>query len=150
MTNAWVVRAVTAADLTTARAALALFRRAFEEADGEAPSDEHLAAWLATPTQLLRVVVDAQGAVLGAASAFVLSLPRTPVPEVYLYDLAVDEAHRRQGIATALIQDLRRHAGACGAACVYVQADAEDDAALALYARLGHQTAVYHFQFQPV
>ncbi|MBL4858350.1 MAG: GNAT family N-acetyltransferase [Erythrobacter sp.] len=69
--------------------------------------------------------------------------------EFYIYDLAVDELHRRQGVATKLIEvlgDIARHAGAWA---VYVQADPVDGPAVALYTKLGKREDVYHFDILP-
>ena len=65
--------------------------------------------------------------------------------ELYIYDLAVDEAHRRPGVATALIRALQAHARQCGAWVVYVQAEYEDPPAIALYQKLGTREEVLHF-----
>jgi aminoglycoside 3-N-acetyltransferase I len=64
---------------------------------------------------------------------------------LYIYDLAVDERHRRQGIATALIEHLRVIAAQRGAWVVFVQADPGDAAAIALYEKLGTREEVLHF-----
>lgn len=53
--------------------------------------------------------------------------------EFYIHDLAVAAAHRRQGIATGLIQELRNIAAARGAYVIFVQADIGDDPAIELY-----------------
>jgi aminoglycoside 3-N-acetyltransferase I len=65
--------------------------------------------------------------------------------EIYIYDLAVDEAHRRQGIATGLIEHLCVIAAERGAWVVYVQADHGDGPAIALYEKLGVREDVLHF-----
>lgn len=83
--------------------------------------------------------------VVGALVAYELPKFEQARSEVYLYDLAVDEAHRRQGIATALIRQLRRIAAARGAWVVFVQADYGDDPAVALYTKLGTREDVMHF-----
>jgi ribosomal protein S18 acetylase RimI-like enzyme len=69
--------------------------------------------------------------------------------EIYIYDLAVAEAHRRRGIATALIGETQRIAAARGAYVIFVQADRGDDAAIALYSRLGQREDVLHFDIAP-
>jgi aminoglycoside 3-N-acetyltransferase I len=57
--------------------------------------------------------------------------------------------HRRgasaRGIATALIGELKRVVAARGVYVVFVQADAGDDAAIALYSKLGVREDVHHF-----
>nr|AAP04015.1 unknown [Cloning vector pDXM32] len=64
---------------------------------------------------------------------------------IYIYDLAVSGEHRRQGIATALINLLKHEANALGAYVIYVQADYGDDPAVALYTKLGIREEVMHF-----
>jgi len=63
------------------------------------------------------------------------------------YDLAVSAAHRREGIATALIEALKGVAARRGAYVIYVQADTgvEDEPAIALYNKLGVREEVLHF-----
>lgn len=66
-------------------------------------------------------------------------------PEANIYDLAVSKTYRRQGIAIALINELGRIGAAHGAYVIFVQADYGDDAAIALYTRLGSREDVLHF-----
>lgn len=65
------------------------------------------------------------------------------------FDISGDKvfpvAHRRQGIATALIQKLKEVAAACGAYVIFVQADIDDDPAIKLYTKLGDREDVLHF-----
>jgi aminoglycoside 3-N-acetyltransferase I len=65
--------------------------------------------------------------------------------EFYIYDLAVREESRCRGVATALIEEMRRIAAANAAEVVFVQADHGDDAAIALYSKLGRREEVLHF-----
>lgn len=65
--------------------------------------------------------------------------------EFYIHDLAVAAAHRRQGIATGLIQELRNIAAARGAYVIFVQADIGDDPAIELYNTLGLREDLLHF-----
>ena len=69
--------------------------------------------------------------------------------EVYIYDLAVDEHRRRQGVATALIAELRKVAGDLGAYGIFVQADRDDEPAIALYTKQGVREDVLHFDIEP-
>ena len=69
--------------------------------------------------------------------------------EIYIYDLAVAEAARRRGIATAVIQRLREIAVLRGAWVIYVQADYGDEPAIALYTKLGSREDVMHFDIAP-
>ena len=83
--------------------------------------------------------------VVGGLAAYELAKFEQPRSEIYIYDLAVDEAHRRLGIATALIVELKKIARARGAYVIYVQADHGDDPAIALYTKLGVREDVLHF-----
>jgi len=85
--------------------------------------------------------------VIGGLAAYELRKFEQERSEVYLYDLAVAAEHRRQGVATALIEALRRIAADRRAYVIFVQADTgpEDAAAIALYDKLGTREQVLHF-----
>ena len=84
--------------------------------DRAQPDDAYLARLLGSETFIaLAAVVD--GAVVGGIAAYVLDKFEQARREVYLYDLAVAEAHRRRGIATALIAELRRVAAGARRVC---------------------------------
>lgn len=85
--------------------------------------------------------------VVGGIAAYELKKFERERSEIYIYDLAVAAGHRREGIATALISELRRIAAARGAHVIFVQADTgdEDKSAVALYTKLGLREDVLHF-----
>jgi len=83
--------------------------------------------------------------VVGGLAAYELRKFEQERSEIYIYDLAVAESHRRRGIATALIHELRRIAAVRGAYVIFVQADLGDDPAIALYTKLGIREDVLHF-----
>jgi aminoglycoside 3-N-acetyltransferase I len=85
------------------------------------------------------------GEVVGGIAAYELRKFEQERSEIYIYDLAVAAAHRRRGMATALIEALRQIAAARGAYVIFVQADLGDDAAIALYTKLGTREDVLHF-----
>ena len=85
------------------------------------------------------------GEVVGGIAAYELYKFEQERSEIYIYDLAVAAAHRREGIATALIQDLRKIASVRGAYVIFVQADLGDAPAIALYTKLGTREDVLHF-----
>jgi aminoglycoside 3-N-acetyltransferase I len=68
--------------------------------------------------------------------------------EIYIYDLAVAAAHRREGIATALIDELKKIAVARGSYVIFVQADRGDAPAIALYTRFGTSKDVLAFDIE--
>jgi ribosomal protein S18 acetylase RimI-like enzyme len=57
--------------------------------------------------------------------------------EMFLYELAVDEAHRRQGIGTALVEALRDLARERGCYGMWVLTDDDNAAAGATYRKAG-------------
>ena len=65
--------------------------------------------------------------VVGGLAAYELEKFEQDRREIYIYDLAVAEEHRRRGIATTLIRELQRVARDRKAYVIYVQADREDD-----------------------
>lgn len=84
--------------------------------------------------------------VVGGLAAYELKKFEQPRSEIYVYDLAVDEAHRREGIATALLKTIRHLAAERGAYQVFIQADVRDGPAVALYETLGERLDVVHFE----
>jgi aminoglycoside 3-N-acetyltransferase I len=131
-------------------ALLDVFAEAFEDPEHYSSARPGLDWWrrLLAGDGFIALVALVEGRVVGGLAAYVLPKYEAAQHEVYLYDLAVAEAHRRCGIATALIHELCAIAGRIGAASVYVQADAEDDGAVALYRRLGREAEVLHFDFE--
>jgi aminoglycoside 3-N-acetyltransferase I len=89
-----------------------------------------------------------EGEVTGGIAAYVLDKFERERSEIYIYDLAVAEAHRRTGIATALIEELKTIAAARGAYVVFVQADRGDEPAIGLYSKLGNREEVLHFDIE--
>ena len=138
---------LTTADLPLMRALSSLFGTVFEDPDSyqrKPPGDDYLRRLLAGDTFIAIVALDADE-VVGGLAAYELRKFEQERSEVYLYDLAVAEQHRRRGIATALIRQLQEVAAARGAWVVFVQADHGDDPAIALYTKLGSREAVLHF-----
>jgi aminoglycoside 3-N-acetyltransferase I len=141
---------LTSSDLAAMRALLAVFSRAFEDPEtysAEPPSDTYLSRALAQP-HIIVLVASIDGMVVGGLVAYELDKLERARREVYIYDLAVDDAHRRRGIATALIRALGEIASERGAWVIYVQADYGDDPAVALYESLGTREDVMHFDIE--
>ena len=130
---------------------LEVFAEAFDDHESyqsAIPSDEYLDALLAR-TDFIPLVAVADGKVVGGLVAYVLQKFEQERSEIYIYDLAVDEEYRRQGIATGLINKLREIARGIGAYVIYVQADPPDEPAVRLYESLGTREDVFHFDIEP-
>jgi aminoglycoside 3-N-acetyltransferase I len=145
-------RHLSASDIPQLKALLGVFGEAFEDVStyqDAVPSDAYLQALLAKPTFIV-VTATQEGEVVGGLAAYVLEKFERERSEVYIYDLAVAEAHRRKGVATALIRELQRVAAGRGAYVIFVQADPGDDPAIALYESLGTREDVHHFDIPVV
>lgn len=106
------------------------------------------AAWqhrLLGSEQFIALVALEGDEVVGGLAAYELLKFEQERSEIYIYDLAVSAAHRRRGIATALIRALQEIAARRTAWVIFVQADHGDDPAIALYEKLGVREEVLHF-----
>jgi aminoglycoside 3-N-acetyltransferase I len=151
MLMSYTYRQLCAEDVRTLKQLLTVFADAFEEWDAyqsAVPQDEYLRSLLAKPYFIALVAV-ASDKVVGGLAAYVLEKFEQERREIYIYDLAVQELHRRKGIATRLINELRHVAHDRSAYVIYVQADKLDDAAIKLYESLGTKQDVFHFDIAP-
>lgn len=138
-------------DLERMHALLDVFGDAFDERDtyGAArPRPEYLEALLGSDT-FVALAATSGDEVVGGLAAYELKKFERERSEFYIYDLAVATTHRRRGIATALIRELKRIAAARGGWVVFVQADRDDGPAVALYSKLGVREEVLHFDIHP-
>ena len=143
------VRLITPDDVALMEELLVAFGDAFDDADaytGNRPSAGYLRRLLGND-QFIALAATKNDVVVGGIAAYELVKFEQERSEIYIYDLAVVAAHRREGIATALIQALKRIARRRGAYVIFVQADTgvEDEAAISLYTKLGTREEVLHF-----
>ena len=123
-----------------------LFAEVFGEEGyhGPLPGEVHLRRVL-EDEKFVPLVARIDGAMVGALAAYELVKFEAERSEFYIYDLAVREEHRRIGVATALIEELKAIARRRGGWVVFVQADPPDASAVALYDKLGSREEVLHF-----
>jgi aminoglycoside 3-N-acetyltransferase I len=143
----FAIRSLGPLDILVLEQLLTVFGDAFDEVDtygARRPSREYLARLLGSDTFIALAAVKGD-AVVGGIAAYELHKFEQERSEIYIYDLAVAAAHRREGIATALILELKRIAQARGAYVIFVQADLVDAPAIALYSKLGVREDVLHF-----
>ncbi len=143
-------RKLGAGDVRFLKELLRVFGEAFDEPatyQGAVPGDSYLRDILRQPHFIAIAAFDA-GHVVGGLVAYVLDKFEQERKEVYLYDLAVSEGHRRRGIATELIEQLKQVAREHGAYVLFVQADRGDTAAIRLYESLGSREEVFHFDIR--
>lgn len=149
MTPAAPYQVVTLAPGDTPRfhAMLAMFGTAFEDEHSYGvarPRAAYVDRLLGRDTFLALVVLAGEEVVAGLC-AYELHKFEQERSELYIYDLAVAAAHRRRGLATALIRELQAIGARRGAWVAYVQADLTDPPAIALYTKLGTREDVLHF-----
>lgn len=128
-------------------ALLTVFGEAFAEVatyGAKRPSTGYLQRLLGSE-HFIALVAQKDDAVIGGLAAYELQKFEQERSEIYIYDLAVAAAHRRLGVATALIEELKVLAAERGAYVIYVQADYGDEPAIALYTKLGTREDVLHF-----
>lgn len=147
MNDAFQVHRLTSADAYRAHELNALFGDVFGDREtyrAAPPSSDYLQSLLRKDHIIVLVAV-AGAEIVGGLVAYELEKLERARSELYIYDLAVTEPHRRRGIATALIEHLRELAKQRGAWVIYVQADYGDDPAISLYSKLGTREDVMHF-----
>jgi aminoglycoside 3-N-acetyltransferase I len=151
MKKSFDVRVLGAGDIALLRAVLSMFGTAFGEVatyTERQPDDLYLERLLSSST-FVAVTAFSGGKVIGGIAAYVLPKFEQARSELYIYDLAVDEGYRRQGIATAMVAALQELAAERGAYVIFVQADYGDEPAIALYTKLGVREDVLHFDIAP-
>ena len=145
------LRALGAGDTAEFRAMLAVFGEAFEDVDtytGNQPNDAYVGKLL-SDDNFVAIVAQSGSETVGALAGYVLRKFEQARSEFYIYDLAVAESHRRRGVATALIEELKTICARRGIYVIFVQADYGDDPAVALYTKMGVKEEVMHFDINP-
>ena len=141
------IRRLSSDDILILEAMSKMFGEAFDEIEtytAARPRRAYLENLLGGDSFIaLAAMIDEQ--VIGGIAAYELRKFEQERSEIYVYDLAVAEGHRREGIATALIEKLKGLAANRGAYVVFVQADVGDEPATALYTKLGEREDVLHF-----
>jgi aminoglycoside 3-N-acetyltransferase I len=143
----FTIRRLASGDVDLVRDMLAVFGHAFEDEHtytNAIPDRQYLEKLMCRETVIVLVALrDAE--VVGGLVAYELEKLEQRRCEMYIYDLAVAEQHRRRGVATGLIAQVRSIASQRDAHVVYVQADLEDEPAIQLYTKLGTREDVLHF-----
>jgi len=129
---------------------LRVFGEAFDEIGTyqcSVPTDCYLIQLL-TKQHFIAVVAMNGNEVVGGLAAYELDKFEQNRREIYIYDLAVAESHRRRGVATGLISELRKIASERNVHSIFVQADTADSPAIVLYESLGCKETVFHFDIE--
>ena len=145
------IRILQPGDSKLLRAMRALFREAFDSpfTAGEGTPGEKHDETLLKSESFVAIAASKDGVLVGALTAHILPNLMSGTREVFLYDLATSHAHRRQGVATAMIGALQSVKEGLGASTIFVQAHQEDTEAVALYSKYGDAVEVFHFDLLP-
>lgn len=141
------IRQVLTQDVELMRSLLGVFGDAFEDVETyceNQPTTAYLQRLL-SKEHFIAIAALKSGQVIGSLTAYELQKFEQERSEIYIYDLAVLQEHRRQGIATALITALQNIAAERGAYVIFIQADYGDDPAINLYTKFGTREDVLHF-----
>src|SRR5262249_25483804 len=143
-------RQLTSADVSLLKDLIRVFGEAFDEIGTyqcSVPTDDYLIRLL-TKQHFIAIVAMNGNEVVGGLAAYELDKFEQDRREIYIYDLAVVESHRRRGVATGLICELRKIASERNVHSIFVQADTADGPAIALYESLGTKESAYHFDIE--
>lgn len=152
MDDSHSIRTLGAEDVVALREMLGVFAEAFDDPGTyleRQPDTAYLARLLASDAFVAVAAFSSRNSVVGGLAAYVLPKFEQVRRELFIYDLAVAEPHRRKGIATDLVAAVQRLAFERRIHVIFVQADEDDDAAVALYSRVGAREDVRHFDIPP-
>ena len=145
------IRRLDRSDVALMEALLTVFGEAFGDVETYSiarPSAAYLGRLLENGP-FIAIAALKSGKVVAGLAAYELRKFEQERSEIYIYDLAVAAAHRREGIATSLIRELQEIAAERGAYVIFVQADLIDSPAIALYSKFGVREDVLHFDIPP-
>ena len=148
----FTVRQLEPGEVALMEAMMTVFGEAFNDVDTynvARPSTRYLERLLRIPHVIALAAVK-HSMVVGGLVAYELQKFERERSEIYIYDLAVIEEHRRQGIATALIEQLKTLAAERNTYVIFAHADLTDAPAIALYTKLGRRAEVLQFDIEIV
>lgn len=113
--------------------------RALKSPDGyPIPSEDHLRDFLSRPANILIAAGDG-GIPVGYVVAYLLDRVDGSRGMVLFYEISVAESHRRRGVGTKMIAELKSICRAHGVAKMWVQTNRSNTAATRLYSLTGAQ-----------
>lgn len=125
----------------------AVLDRVAEDVFDDDIDPEKLAAYLASPLHLMVLAV-ADGVVVGQTRGMIQRHPDKPT-ELYIDNLGVAPAHKRQKIATRLLDELTAWGLENGCEGAWVATETDNDPARALYALRGADPDTFVAYFYP-
>ncbi len=129
------LRVLKSTDLPVARELFDMWRR--EDNVSTAPAGDETLLRLLARDDFHVVAALRDGVVIGGLTAYELEMYTEAATELFIYEVGVDEANRRQGVGRALIEAARELCRSRGLSELYVPAFASDERAVAFYEACG-------------
>ncbi len=123
---------------------VATFSLAFESEYNT--TDSYLSPMLENTSCIILGAV-AEGRIVGGLVAFEMT-PIHGTKELYIYDIAVHPEFQKRGLGKKLMEAIKEEARTQGVGAIFVEAESEDEGAVAFYRAIGgEEVAVNHFNF---
>lgn len=137
-------------DIQYFRKLMNLFAEVFDDLENyqhHIPTDQYVHDFLKEESHIVVVAIDEQENVIGGVVAYELNKFEQQRKELFVYDVGVSANHRRQGVATSLFTELKKIAQQQHAYVIFVQAEEDDNAAIAFYQSIATKALVArHFE----
>lgn len=91
-----------------------------------------------TPSHYFHTVVDDSGNSVGIL--WFAERPERETPDVFIYDIVIDEAQRGRGLGSAAMRALEEEATRIGVKAISLHVFATNEGAIRLYERLGYES----------
>jgi aminoglycoside 3-N-acetyltransferase I len=132
-----IVRRLGRQEGETFAALIRIFHAAFEMEEPTMAPQSHLDSLLLRDDFEVWCVWH-EGQLAGGLTLMAMPQYFTPLPFLYLHDVAISPDHQRMGLGTALLDGVRRAKAGSGYGQLFVQADEEDDHAVEFYHQNGY------------
>lgn len=130
----FTIKKLVPADWATAKQFLIWNRE--DDSEKAIPGDDYLARLLAQETFHLLVALNGER-IVGGLTAYELPMYQTESVEMFLYEIGVDEACQREGIASGLIAELKKICREKGIQTLFVGTEKQNQPAKKLYEKTG-------------
>jgi aminoglycoside 3-N-acetyltransferase I len=144
--NAFQLIQLTKKDATLFSELITLFKKVFEDPDKQNPSPFYLEDLL-SKSDFIALAVLHNHIVIGGITGYELQKYYKAESEFFIYDLAVDPAFQRMGIASSLIEKIKDICYQREINSIFVDAHTEDSTALKFYESLRHGSGEAVTQF---
>lgn len=139
-------------DLDLFKQLLNVFNEVFKEEGVETtalPDDNYLTRLLSQTSFHVFTALNGDE-VVGGLTGYELTMYLRDEKEMYLYDLGVSDKFRRLGVASKLIDELKKFGKSNNISTIFVEANIEDEGAVKFYQSLGAEMEdVKHFNLKP-